>query len=231
MTDFVDRLLGRSEVPPIRPLIPTLFEPVRHEDPDDALPLGGYTDTAAAVSDPGPVHHADRTPSTRVAEPPAVPAASRPVSTTSIERHVTDRRIEAHHHHTRNAQPDTPSMSTVESPAAVDVPATAAPSDPVRVPAPLQTDRAIAKAIAAQTLPEGSRTEAPTGPALAAHPVWPVTTRSQARPPVPDVHISIGRVEITARTPEKPPRARVESPRGPRLSLEDYLRDRAGEGR
>jgi hypothetical protein len=46
------------------------------------------------------------------------------------------------------------------------------------------------------------------------------------------VHVSIGRVEVRApAAPARPPQAPVRRWAGPRLSLDDYLRDRGGRGR
>jgi hypothetical protein len=79
--------------------------------------------------------------------------------------------------------------------------------------------------------PRGGHPVAASVPSAARVPV-PPPTRSAARrePSAPDVHISIGRVEVRAATePVVPPRR--ERRAEPLLSLDDYLRSRAGGDR
>jgi hypothetical protein len=53
--------------------------------------------------------------------------------------------------------------------------------------------------------------------------------RIDAAPSVPTIHISIGRIEVRAVSPPTPTRPR-SAPVAPRLSLEDYLKSRGGNG-
>ncbi|MBD6618234.1 hypothetical protein FNW02_21005 [Komarekiella sp. 'clone 1'] len=53
--------------------------------------------------------------------------------------------------------------------------------------------------------------------------------RVDAAPSVPTIHISIGRIEVRAVPPPTPARPR-SAPVAPRLSLEDYLKSRGGNG-
>jgi hypothetical protein len=232
MTDFVDRLLGRSAVPAIRPLIPTLFEPLRSRDGDAPLPLGTFTDTPASAVREARGGEGGVRPTTSTAQPPAAPHLSRPQISATVGPRVSVTRVETHHHDTPTGFPVAVSAPAVVLPSAVGVPATAmSPGvEPPRPPAAPEPDRPQdAKPAAVQHIP-------PTARKLAGSPVPsprsapPVLFRRQDRARDPDVYISIGRVEITAK-PEVRPRSRGESPKGPRLSLDDYLRGRGVDGR
>jgi hypothetical protein len=54
---------------------------------------------------------------------------------------------------------------------------------------------------------------------------------TQPPPSPPSVRVIIGRVEVRAVQPSEPPKARPSSgPRGPRVTLDDYLKERSGGG-
>jgi hypothetical protein len=95
------------------------------------------------------------------------------------------------------------------------------PSLPERVPPPLPTPHRITP----------SRIVAESQPALRLQPVprpSPIRRRSTS---APDVHITIGRVEVRAVAAAEPPaRARSAAPSG-LMNLDDYLRRRDGRGR
>lgn len=56
--------------------------------------------------------------------------------------------------------------------------------------------------------------------------------RPAQQPPLrPTVRVTIGRVEVRAVQPQAPPQARLsKDPRGPRITLDDYLKERSGGG-
>jgi hypothetical protein len=73
--------------------------------------------------------------------------------------------------------------------------------------------------------PAASRTPPSIARAVATLPATSAATSVEAAPP--DVHIHIGRIELTA-VPEAPvPRRTPKSPKSP-LSLDDYLRAKGG---
>jgi hypothetical protein len=222
MTDFVDRLLGRSAVPTIRPLIPTLFEPVGARQAEDPLPPGVIT-TAAPQSDdhrrePGP-----QSPGPAVGPAPGAigtPGPARPAFDVYQESVL---RVETHHHeHTTAAAPVGPAAPA--APRINSVP-------PAAGQAPLRRTH-TAKVPESQPIPTlMTPSPAPahaTGPRTPAPP--PIPTRRDRRHE-PDVHISIGRVEITAEPATARPPQRSAGSRAPRLSLDDYLRDRGADVR
>jgi hypothetical protein len=246
MTDFVNRLLGRSGAPPIRPVVPTLFEPpapVRAEPP---LPAGTFTDSGF---DP------QRTIERPVAEPVAVPLPPAdpggPVPAAALSVPASP------------AHPMSERNRSLPVAGAAAAPASAAPGFLVehrveRVhavhPVPAATREAAPVAAALSPLPAPGGKPVPAAHPRPPEPIHPVTERSRAHPvhrialarpampPVspagtrraaatePEVHVSIGRVEVKA-TAEPAPRKHREQGRPPALSLNDYLRERAGDDR
>lgn len=227
MTDFVDRLLGRSTLPPVRPLLPTLFEPTRRDDTED-LPPGRCTSAAAVdrapARDDGVRHEETRAPEAgpdRLSAPsviqmlveahdgdpvPPVWVESREIVNSTL---IRDNSVRTTTHEKTIARPvverDTPAVVVaIPEPRAVQ-PIVRGRAD---IPSPPRT---VARMPVPRTV-EPSRREA-------------VSARRAQRDP--DVHVTIGRIEITAAPPQQ-----VRAPRGdtgarpPRISLEDYLRAR-----
>jgi hypothetical protein len=233
MTDFVDRLLGRSALPAIRPLIPTLFEPLWSRDGDEPLPMGTFTETAASAVSEVRGGEGGVRPPTSTAQPPAAPDRSPPQISAAVGQRLSVTRVETHHRHTRTGFPVAVPLPAAVIPPDVDVPAAAMPpgAEPPRPLAAPEPDRPhAAKPAAVSDIPQPTARRLAGSPVLSSRSVQPVVVRRQDRPRDPDVHISIGRVEITAKS-EGRPRPRGESPKGPRLSLDDYLRDRGVDGR
>lgn len=290
MTDFIDRLLGRADAPPIRPVVPSLFEPVRPAVGEPPLPMGTFTDSdpgpqgtdvpdpvsapvplispasparEPAASPPAPVVQAIREPASPATPTEPVveqPAATPPPQLVRVSREPA-------------ASPPAPVVHAIREPVATSAAATslagfpperhvdavqeiacrvlvpaaqppAASSTPVvRVPDPLALKGAQAESApsAHREPPEPAR-PAPTLPS--AHPVGPVVPGYPVVPSIPvavpplaqrerrepDVHITIGRVEVKATTEPGRPKHQEQS-KQPVLSLDAYLRGRAGGDR
>ncbi|WP_410670168.1 hypothetical protein [Amycolatopsis sp. cmx-4-68] len=251
MTDFVHRLLGRPgpAAPPIRPVIASLFEPRRARAAvDAALPLGEVTDSpqatfavppAAAAAAPvvAPSPSVPRlTPAlpAREPEPPAPRKDGTPVAPEQPEPReegplAADAPASAH-----------PVTVEVVLPEPARLPAEPARTSPERPAKTRRGGRAATPDMPSPSAPTPFPAEA--GP-VRAHPVRPVPAAAREpadvpKPPrpasrrapaaEPTVHISIGRVEVKAAPQPAPPPARAESPRRPAVSLDDYLRNRAG---
>ncbi|MET9265738.1 hypothetical protein [Amycolatopsis sp. NPDC004079] len=284
MNDFVDRLLGRIDAPPIRPLVPTLFEPASPVGAEPGLPMGTFTESArkpvvaketerarevpglgqvireTLATLPGPVErvresevsHTERVESvheTRVPQPepyervletpvpsPQVVERVREVSEPGepgsvVRESVVESRTHTEHATVSSSERVTESLrerevrterlqreTTVPQPAAAAEPETAPTSpEPVRA-APVPTVEPVRAHPVARPRPE-------PGPQPQQQLQQPLVIRRQKAPAQPDVHISIGRVEVTARpVPAAAPKPRQE--RKPLLSLDDYLRER-----
>ncbi|WP_158892899.1 hypothetical protein [Amycolatopsis anabasis] len=258
MTDFVDRLLGRPGAPPIRPVVPSLFEPITSAGAEPPLPMGTFTG-----SEPGPQRTDEPRPVDTTAGNGGEPPAPAPVPAPPIA--VVREPI---------APPPVPAESTGEKapPTAVVHQVTGEPAPiptapqtpaPVRVPGErrVETVREIVHhtappAAAPATHPVSAvRVPEPPEPAYprepppapvppASHPVRPVAPGFPAVPPIPvaapvplrrepsepDVHITIGRVEVKAAVEAERPKRRDPGKR-PVLSLDEYLRGRAGGDR
>jgi hypothetical protein len=208
MTDFVDRLLGRREVPAIRPLIPTMFEPLSMRADDEPLPMGAFSESGNSVAaEPArrgdgftaPTRPPGRTPATEKFSDSQPPHSHH---THDIERVITER-------HTYTVTSDTPQRP---------------PSTPAGTPTELNATAPQPVSMADsihQTVLRGLPTPS----------VTPVTLLRRGTTE-PDIHISIGRVEITA-PPARPSSGRnaARSTKRPQLSLDDYLRSREADRR
>ncbi|MFE0022447.1 hypothetical protein [Amycolatopsis sp. NPDC059021] len=257
MTDFANRLLGNAGGATIRPLLPTLFEPVTAREPEPLPPMGAVTvDRPHRTDKPEtavPARHQDTplpsvtslphketsTPAAPRREPRVVPtpspAAGLPV--TSVESTV-------------DGHPVVPPGRVPEMPAAVvartvsrevpvpfrhtetrTVPVTtremAEPPEPVSYPV-VVPGRADAVEPEQAERPSAGR---PAVPARRSRKTAPAARHAEpAAEPV--VHISIGRVEVKAAADPGKNTApkRKETPKQPVLGLADYLRERAGGG-
>lgn len=250
MSDFVDRLLGRAGSPPVRPIVPTLFEPVAPLRTSAVPPMGTFSESdppreplPAPPQAPGPgtvpgtaaVVHESRETHERRVEIPVPHKESRPQPTPGPVRE-TIRESPAEH-----ADPDAPSI-TVTSVTAPAVPLVAPPVAPAPAAIPTVASAVIPPAASKTTPPTVAP---PTAEQVRAHPVTrarprpaaaepprPPKVRRRPEPAEPDVHISIGRVEIKAvpapapATPPRPGRSRL-----PVLGLDEYLKERAGGDR
>ncbi|MEV7037721.1 hypothetical protein [Amycolatopsis sp. NPDC051061] len=250
MTDFVHRLLGRTgaAAPPIRPVVASLFEPRRARAAvDAALPMGEVTDSPQETFElpaAAPV----------VTQPPSAPRLASEVPWREPEP-PAPREDEAPIAQERPA-PREDGTLTVDAPAAAHpvtvevvlpeparLPAAPARTTPERPAKTRQGGRAAAPSLEDESAPPSFPAEAepvrahPVRPAPAAarepvdvpKPSRPVSRRAPAAEPT--VHISIGRVEVKAAPQPAPRPARAESPRRPAVSLDDYLRNRAGGDR
>jgi hypothetical protein len=228
MTDFVDRLLGRSGLAPIRPLLPTLFEPATRGDVDEPLPMGVFTNSPAAGAPAEPGAHQDWVSPEQAPLPASTPMSSsaplRPplaavnrVETAPVTDHpqvvrATSHREQAHpsqpaaiaaHQRAVTVHPDRPPPPAVLS--TPPTPSTGWPDHPV-----------------VQQSPAVNRRHTTGHPRSLPQPV----ARSSQQDREPDVHISIGRVEIKATPPAAAPPRRQDTRRRPQLTLDDYLRSR-----
>ncbi|WP_370940138.1 hypothetical protein [Amycolatopsis sp. cg13] len=282
MNDFVDRLLGRIDAPPIRPLVPTLFEPASPVGAEPELPMGTFTESAQKPAVTKETERVRETPGLERVIRETLATLPGPVERVRESEVSHTERVESVHE-TQVPQPK-PSERVLESPVPSpkvvervrEVPVPGQPGAVVResvVESRTHTERATVSHSAKVTesllerevrtehrqretvLQSAVAAEPQTGPAapepvraapvqavepVRAHRVvrpqlepappsqrqqQPLVTRRQQAPAQPDVHISIGRVEVTARpAPAAAPKPRQE--RKPLLSLDDYLRER-----
>jgi hypothetical protein len=203
MTDFVDRLLGMSDLPAIRPLLPTLFEPLRRGDADTPLPIGVFTDTPRGA-DAGPAP--DRGPEAQTQAPPmSLPeplGASVRADDPAPVVHMKSYHSETHHHHPG---------------AAASAPRSDPPPPTVAISLP--SEHAVVQSLPAVS---GEHTR---------HDSSPGHRRTSRREHVrePDVHISIGRVEIKATQGKSAANPRQQADKRPQLTLDEYLRGRGAD--
>lgn len=229
MSDFVDRLLGRSAPALIRPLLPTLFEPSSRGDVDEPLPLGTFT------ASPERAHDTEPAGAVGLLVPHPEPPAERATPNARQEQMAP-----------------APERRPTEFPG---VPRHQGP-DPVRAPSPpvrhgarqtasegrSRMDPEPTRRVAVPTSPPESSPGLPTEPP-ARRPAPPVVIErsshrtsvfernvvaSHQRASEPDVHISIGRVEITAPAPPPTVSRRTDLRRRPQLTLDEYLKSREG---
>ncbi|MFE3175995.1 hypothetical protein ACFXPA_10810 [Amycolatopsis sp. NPDC059090] len=283
MNDFVDRLLGRIDAPPIRPLVPTLFEPASPVGAEPGLPMGTFTESErkpvvtketervrevpgleriiqeTLATLPGPVERVretevshterveggretrvlgpesvERVRETSVQSPPVVERV-REVSEpgepgTVVRESVVESRTHTEHATVSSSERVTESLrehevrtenlqrETVLQPvAAAEREVVPVPPEPERA-APVPAVDPVRAHPVARPRPE-------PGPQPQQQLRQPLAIRRQKAPVEPDVHISIGRVEVVARpapaAAPKPPKERK-----PLLSLDDYLRER-----
>lgn len=236
MNDFVDRLLGRPGAAAIRPVVPTLFEPAAPLRTPPVLPMGTFSESGAPgepavpsvpravsptpgpvavpVSEPAPFVHESRETHERyetheVRVEPAAPRRLPGRLSRETVREIPQERDDV-------VTPPAPISLTTSTVAAVPVavaPAAAVPAAPLAPTSELVRAFPVARSRPGET---------PTLPAR------PPTARRQTEPAGPDVHISIGRVEIKA-VPGPAPAPRPERPRRPVLGLDEYLKERGGD--
>ncbi|WP_328609089.1 hypothetical protein OG943_08190 [Amycolatopsis sp. NBC_00345] len=243
MNDFVDRLLGRPGAAPIRPVVPMLFEPAAPLRTPPALPMGTFSESGP----PGePVAPPDGPSPVPIVVPAAEPATfvreSRETHETRVEPAAPQRPPGRLVRETVREVPqerDDPvalpvTIGTAAPVVAVPVamaPAAVAPrAAELPAAAPMAvTPAAVASTTASEPVRAHPVTRARPGPAPAGPPRPPMARRA-AEPAGPDVHISIGRVEIKA-VPGPAPAPRPERHRRPVLGLDEYLKERAGGDR
>lgn len=215
MSDFLASLLARGmgAAPAIRPRLPSLFE-----SPAGRAPMVEANEVAEAV----------------VLRPAPPTATSRDT--------VMGGEAQVHLAPPPAASPGralTPPQSTQPESGRATVMATAAMAGPV-VPPPTPTHPPSVET-GAKPRSEPATGMAPSIPRMPAPPLpaaviplsRPVAVRvaePQRPPEPPSVRITIGRVEVRA-VPANPPAARPGRRASPKLSLEDYLRPRAGGAR
>ncbi|MEE1782968.1 hypothetical protein PUR71_08570 [Streptomyces sp. SP17BM10] len=223
--DFVNRLLGAggADGPPVRPLIGSLFEPRRRMQvglpPTEPSPLAAES---ADSSPPAVGHELPAAESPGLLPPSPEPAELPPPA---------------------GRAPEPPQAVRTEPPTGPGRPAEPA----VALPKPRRAD-ASPEEPTGRTVPEEEHAasaeppaeDVPTAPVpdpVRAHPVPAsivdplLVPRRERASAAPDVRITIGRVEVRAghQPPTPQPPRRIPG-RRPAMSLEDYLRTRAGGG-
>jgi hypothetical protein len=222
-------LLGGPGFSPIRPLIPTLFEPMGRSEPDQPLPLGVFSATTSPIAAAHDPLRSD------LSVPPAPPvetgSVTAPPTPDARPVHVTQTPV----HQTIEVHATTQHLYTDHRPAAAvsgrrTVESAVPPAEPVAAqhkPAVIvQPSAAPAGAAGSKTVTTVHHHETVLGRADVQR-----EPRRRPRAAEPDVHISIGRVEIRAGQDGKAARQRADSRKSPRLSLEDYLRGREADRR
>jgi hypothetical protein len=112
------------------------------------------------------------------------------------------------------ATPWAPAMRAAAAPQEAPSPARTTPAAALTPPAPLAVAKAEAPALAPTARPRPA-------------PSWPPPPQRRASSGDTTVHVSIGRVEVHLEA-QAPARARVAPAPSPVMSLDDYLRSRAG---
>ena len=138
--------------------------------------------------------------------------------------------ITARAHAAALAEPHSAPTTTVETPVRVG------PAAPIAIAQPA-TERSGAQiqieAIAAQAIDPlaAERTVLRAAPAAPLAPALPIAL-APAAPPPPTIRVTIGRIEVRAKTPPaRPVQRSAPEQRGPALSLDSYLKQRSGEQR
>jgi hypothetical protein len=134
-----------------------------------------------------------------------------------------------------DSRPGPPDRQSIPAPVARPIPASAAPANPsldefARAVRMLKEELAAGPGPAGTVRPAVPQAEANAGlervqPQRRQAASAPTPARDEREP---DIHITIGRVEVRAVTEARPPRS--ASPSGPRLTLADYLKSRTGGG-
>jgi hypothetical protein len=135
----------------------------------------------------------------------------------------------------RPAEPRPRSELGLHLASSAPVPATAPLQPAVLGEARLRGDGARRGEIDERGRPSARSAITPAFAPLARHEIprlQPAAALGQQPPaPSPTIHVTIGRVEVRAVQPQPVAAARQQRPTGPRLSLEEYLKLRAGGGR
>lgn len=229
MTDFVNRLLGRSEHPSIRPALPTLFEPSRGDDPDD-LPFGVFSsapDAEVAAPTEGAAPAQARLPTPPMPALPAPPpTVNIDAATSNVDAAVSpppparDTRETVHSSTVCERSLITSHTETsllVDRREVVSMPMPVPPSP--MTPSQLHGEPGPPQHRAPARVPSTARVDIPQQ-----RPAKPRRTRRD-----PDVHVTIGRVEIKAApSTSSGPQRNPAGGRRPKVSLEDYLKAREG---
>jgi hypothetical protein len=236
MTDFVNRLLGQAGAPAVRPAVTSLFEPMPTVVGQPSLPMGEVTDEpppetrtptvekqtvvhAAVHPQPGTPAPASRAPAV---EPSVRVVAAQPVEVAPAV--VPDDQPELSQDAGGKPTPEREAMPTRNPDPAAPAVVAAPPADGTRV-VHVRSSQLVRPD---PDPPRGHPVEPATRgqpPQLPARPPLPAVARRE--PAEPTVHISIGRVEVRA-VPEAVAPKRAEPHRQAVLSLDDYLRGRAG---
>lgn len=219
MSDFLSRLMSRSftDALVIQPRVPSMFEPAAAE-PFDEAPSSTPAMTAAETSSP-----TNPTPTPPL---PNLPSLEKTATAKSIAN-VSDLPAEAH-----LPKPDAPAPQ--EAPVMV-----MAPSPQPRAERGFQPEtRQIIAPLVFSAVKKNDADPGKKPSETFAHPrpiqpprrnaFSPVQPRSAT--PAPNVHVTIGRVEVHAiHSPAPSPKPAKRAP--PKLSLDDYLQKREGGSR
>ena len=250
--DFLDSLIARNvaaagtqEAAPIQPRVASMFEPVSLESiatfeeparPSDAT-------RAETVAAPLEIHRPEPIAIAEAVAAPKKPAAPPPAARARPLRAQNTPVPPVVHPEVHKVAP------VAESPVMARIPAEVARPDPVSTPE-IQREAEIFVRQTARThtllveRPLAARAGGSQAPAPILDPLNPralpsaVTTRRapkrianvgepQRTPDVPEIHVTIGRVEVRAAAPAPGP-ARRSAPPG--MTIEDYLRKRQGGG-
>lgn len=234
MRDFLDRLLGRDDAPAIRPLIPSLFETFPEVPVADSLPMGTFSDTG------GPMNTSPAAAESMGTQPDRAPVSvvtaaaehrmvgTRPSRSAMASPPMPDRTPLLSGE--RSARPDpavVPRNSPEEqrkiastAPPMLDAPHREAPEHPAPNPDPVAVKQDSSSLPRPETVPARSH---PVSHSSVPLPPPPARTSRE-----PDVHISIGRVEVRATPAPQPSERKSATANRLRLTLDDYLRARAG---
>jgi hypothetical protein len=215
MSDFLSRLMARSftDAPVIQPRVPAIFEPAAAEPFDEAP--SSSTPAVTAAETPPPTHPTPTPPL------PNLPSLEK-TGTTKPIANVSSLPAEEH-----LPGPDAPAPR--EAPAAVPSPRPHEQRGFLR-----ETRQIIAPLFsAAAKTNAGGHGKKPPETFARSRPIQtprrnafsPVEPRSST--PAPNVHVTIGRVEVRAvHSPAPAPKPAKRAP--PKLALEDYLQKREG---
>lgn len=226
MNDFVSRLLGAggADGPPIRPLIGSLFEPRRRTQVWPPLTEPSPLPAESEVADANP-------PAAQQELPVGAPHDLPPTPRASAGRAPEPPQAVRAEPPTGPGRPAEPTAFALPKPRRADAP----PGEPAQEEGPSEQ----------HATPEERAEDAPAAPTpdpVRAHPVpsSPIdaslvdpllTSRRERAAAVPNVRITIGRVEVRAgRQPPVPQPPRRIPGRRPAMSLEDYLRTRSEGG-
>jgi hypothetical protein len=249
MSDYLTRLVERSlgVVPQIEPLIAPLHAPAGQSLSLATEPIARIAPAAGAESDvaqgdTAPVDAPNATTSTPAAIPSLETQTPRRERRSSELPARSDSEKYAGSGESKRLAPETQTPETLH-PVSLSLPpskkspenrTTADPQPVIAVPA--------GAGVAAPNSPEPARKAAKALPGpqrvvvqpqvtapRRSPPAFPPLSRQQGRNEPPAIHVTIGRVEVRAvMPPPTPPRPAAPPPAAPKLSLEEYLKQRNG---
>lgn len=199
MSDFVNRLLGRTDAAPVRPLVPSRFEPATSLARDEPLPLS----PEVAVSPP---------------RPPVVPSLAGPVE---LETEPTAPRPESAD---RGEPPvrveyvEVPAAPDPVAPQPVPAPVATTPEAPAHRPVPFDAPRAPtvpARSSAVRRLAAASAPAVPKPPAVPVAPARPARVDPLPQPDVPVPARAADPVDTPAQPAVPTASAEPETPAAP----------------